>query len=65
MHAGGGRPQPTPRMDWNELRQAKQKCDNCVMFDPIIGGCKLKYLPDINCKSYQEKKETGVEHGHK
>lgn len=36
---------PTPLEDWDMLRLAKQKCERCLAFDTLNGGCRYYYLP--------------------
>lgn len=50
-------PIPEPQMDWEALRRAKQRCEMCLLFNELYGGCNLKFLPSVNCGYYMAEKE--------
>lgn len=50
----------TPQMDWDDLRKAKQRCENeCAHFDANLSGCSFGLLPSLYCEKFDRiKKEV-------
>ena len=43
-----------PQMDWEEIREAKVRCENkCACFNPEMGGCSLGLLPSPRCEKFK------------
>ena len=50
-------PVPEPRMDWERLRRAKQRCEGCLFFNEIYGSCGFYKLPSMSCGYYMTERQ--------